>query len=164
MVQRAWLSHAQHLGRFPPPVIWQDAEFLLTYVKGGPRVGVTSACESVHVCLQSVGVKCLLNHPGVLFFTFSLKAPHSSYNSQHNTVDWFGSLRGVAGEVDLIEFLLQVSIDPIQYQHGFSGLQRHSQYTPLRKSVVQYHDLNGASAAQSLNSNKCGLKDLWRLI
>ncbi len=34
-------------------------------------VGVTSVRERVHVCLQSVGVKRLLNHPGVLFFTFS---------------------------------------------------------------------------------------------
>lgn len=31
------------------------------------------------------------------------------------------------------------------------------------KSVVQYRDFNGASAAQSISANKCGLKDLWRL-
>lgn len=51
-----------------------------------------------------------------------------------------------------MEFLLQVSIDPIQYQHGFSALQRHSQYSPLRKSVDQYHDFNGALPAEYLSS------------
>lgn len=129
-------------------------------------VGVTSVRERVHVCLQSVGVKRLLNHPGVLFFTFSHEHTQGTtliMQQPTHTVDWFGSLGDVVGELDLIEFLLQVSIDPIQYQHGFSVLQRHSQYSPLRKSVVQYHDFNGASPAQSISSNKCGLKVLWKL-
>lgn len=59
----------------------------------------------------------------------------------------------MAGELDLIEFPHQVSIEPIQCQHGFGGLQRHGQYGPLRKSVDQYHDFNGGSPAQSIHSN-----------
>lgn len=148
-------------------VIWQETESLLAYVKGG--LSGCNICARACACMSSVCWCEVLvesaRHP--VFFTFSHEHTQGTtliIQQPTHTVDWFGSLGEVVGELDLIEFLLQVSIDPIQYQHGFSGLQRHSQYAPLRKSVVQYHDFNGASPAQSISSNRCGLKDSFKLI
>lgn len=70
----------------------------------------------------------------------------------------------MAGELDLIEFLLQVSIDPLfNISMDLAGYSAAVDTLLSGKSVVQYPDFNGASAAQSISANKCGLKDLWRL-
>lgn len=134
-------------------------------VRGG--LSGCSVCAPLLVCmcvlraLMSISVKCLLNHPGILFFFFFFKFSHahkharaatlisrSSRVSKHTCTCTRTRVRThtqcidlapwekVAGEQDLIEFHPPVSIDPTQYQHGFSGLRRQGQYASLRKSLA----------------------------
>lgn len=172
MVQRAWLSHVRHLGSFLPlPSPRHPARHRIP-----PRsyqrlawVGVTSVRERVHVCLRSGRCEALVEPPRrpVFFFTCSHKHAHGSsliIKQPTHTVDWFGSQGDVAGELDLIEFLLQVSIDPLfNISMDLAGYSAAVDTLLSGKSVVQYRDFNGASAAQSISANKCGIKDLWRL-
>lgn len=147
-------------------VIWQNTESFLTYVKGGLcgcNICARAYARMSPVCRCEALVESP-RHPVFHIYTrIHTQGTTLIIQQPTSTVDWFSSLGELAGELDLIEFLLQVSIDTIQYQHGFSGLQRRSQYAVLRKSVVQYHDFYGASPAQSISSNKCGLIDLWKL-
>lgn len=155
MVQRAWLSHVRHLGSFLPPATppssgkTQNPSSLVSKVDLSGCNICAWACARMS-SVRTVWRACWTTPASCFFFSHARTNTHRRAHGSSliikqptHTVDWFGSQGDVAGELDLIEFLLQVSTDPIQYQHGFSGLQRHSRYTPLRKIR--------------------GLKDLWRL-
>lgn len=119
--------------------------------------------------VRTVWSACWTTPASCFFFTCSHKHTHAHGSSliikqPTHTVDWFGSQGDVAGELDLIEFLLQVSIDPLfNISMDLAGYSAAVNTLLSGKSVVQYRDFNGASAAQSISANKCGLKDLWRL-
>lgn len=171
MVQRAWLSHVRHLGSFLPPLPpssgkTQNPSSLVS------KVGLSGCNICARACARMSSVRtvwsaCWTTPASCFFFTCSHTHAHGSsliIKQPTHTVDWFGSQGDVAGELDLIEFLLQVSIDPLfNISMDLAGYSAAVDTLLSGKSVVQYRDFNGASAAQSISANKCGLKDLWRL-
>lgn len=140
MVQRAWLSHVRHLGSFLPPLPpssgkTQNPSSLVS------KVGLSGCNICARACARMSSVRTVWSAcwttPASCFFHM-LAQTRTRQLAHHKTANTHSRLIRLPGGCGWRVGPNRISPPsiyrpPIQYQHGFSGLQRRSRYTPLRK-------------------------------